>query len=160
MSVWSLKKRVFSFEDCRSKSLSTARRRRGKKRRDVKHWFALANSCKTTRCQALVCARQPPQNLRSIFPPADFPWWIMSAITDTQSLVSGACQTTAYEQQGRCLASLLPYVWRSRRFEDPRSDLGVVMRILIYSANFAPEPTGIGKYSGEMARRRITRHGR
>jgi colanic acid biosynthesis glycosyl transferase WcaI len=26
------------------------------------------------------------------------------------------------------------------------------MRILIYSANFAPEPTGIGKYSGEMAR--------
>ena len=27
----------------------------------------------------------------------------------------------------------------------------VPMRILIYSANFAPEPTGIGKYSGEMA---------
>lgn len=27
----------------------------------------------------------------------------------------------------------------------------VQMRILIYSANFAPEPTGIGKYSGEMA---------
>ncbi|MDP9066014.1 MAG: glycosyltransferase WbuB [Pseudomonadota bacterium] len=26
------------------------------------------------------------------------------------------------------------------------------MRILLYSANFAPEPTGIGKYSGEMAR--------
>ncbi len=26
------------------------------------------------------------------------------------------------------------------------------MRILIYSANFAPEPTGIGKYSGDMAR--------
>jgi colanic acid biosynthesis glycosyl transferase WcaI len=26
------------------------------------------------------------------------------------------------------------------------------MKILIYSANFAPEPTGIGKYSGEMAR--------
>ncbi len=25
------------------------------------------------------------------------------------------------------------------------------MRILIYSCNFAPEPTGIGKYSGEMA---------
>lgn len=25
------------------------------------------------------------------------------------------------------------------------------MRILIYSANYAPEPTGIGKYSGEMA---------
>lgn len=25
------------------------------------------------------------------------------------------------------------------------------MRILIYSVNFAPEPTGIGKYSGEMA---------
>jgi colanic acid biosynthesis glycosyl transferase WcaI len=25
------------------------------------------------------------------------------------------------------------------------------MRILIYSANFAPEPTGIGKYSGEMS---------
>jgi len=25
------------------------------------------------------------------------------------------------------------------------------MRILIYSANFAPEPTGIGKYSGDMA---------
>jgi colanic acid biosynthesis glycosyl transferase WcaI len=25
------------------------------------------------------------------------------------------------------------------------------MRILIYSANFSPEPTGIGKYSGEMA---------
>ena len=25
------------------------------------------------------------------------------------------------------------------------------MRILVYSANFAPEPTGIGKYSGEMA---------
>jgi colanic acid biosynthesis glycosyl transferase WcaI len=25
------------------------------------------------------------------------------------------------------------------------------MRVLIYSANFAPEPTGIGKYSGEMA---------
>ena len=25
------------------------------------------------------------------------------------------------------------------------------MRILIYSANFAPEPTGIGRYSGEMA---------
>jgi len=25
------------------------------------------------------------------------------------------------------------------------------MRILLYSANFAPEPTGIGKYSGEMA---------
>jgi colanic acid biosynthesis glycosyl transferase WcaI len=25
------------------------------------------------------------------------------------------------------------------------------MRILIYTANFAPEPTGIGKYSGEMA---------
>lgn len=30
-----------------------------------------------------------------------------------------------------------------------RSDLA--MKILIYSANFAPEPTGIGKYSGEMA---------
>jgi colanic acid biosynthesis glycosyl transferase WcaI len=26
-----------------------------------------------------------------------------------------------------------------------------MMRILIYSANFAPEPTGIGKYSGDMA---------
>ena len=25
------------------------------------------------------------------------------------------------------------------------------MKILIYSANYAPEPTGIGKYSGEMA---------
>jgi colanic acid biosynthesis glycosyl transferase WcaI len=25
------------------------------------------------------------------------------------------------------------------------------MRVLIYSANYAPEPTGIGKYSGEMA---------
>ncbi len=25
------------------------------------------------------------------------------------------------------------------------------MRILIYSANFSPEPTGVGKYSGEMA---------
>ena len=25
------------------------------------------------------------------------------------------------------------------------------MKILIHSANFAPEPTGIGKYSGEMA---------
>jgi len=25
------------------------------------------------------------------------------------------------------------------------------MKILIYSANFAPEPTGIGKYSGDMA---------
>ncbi len=25
------------------------------------------------------------------------------------------------------------------------------MKILLYSANFAPEPTGIGKYSGEMA---------
>jgi colanic acid biosynthesis glycosyl transferase WcaI len=24
------------------------------------------------------------------------------------------------------------------------------MKILIYTANFAPEPTGIGKYSGEM----------
>jgi colanic acid biosynthesis glycosyl transferase WcaI len=28
---------------------------------------------------------------------------------------------------------------------------GQKLRILIYSANFAPEPTGIGKYSGEMA---------
>lgn len=26
------------------------------------------------------------------------------------------------------------------------------MKIVLYSANFAPEPTGIGKYSGEMAR--------
>ena len=26
-----------------------------------------------------------------------------------------------------------------------------VLKILLYSANFAPEPTGIGKYSGEMA---------
>jgi colanic acid biosynthesis glycosyl transferase WcaI len=26
-----------------------------------------------------------------------------------------------------------------------------VMKILIYSVNFAPEPTGVGKYSGEMA---------
>ena len=26
-----------------------------------------------------------------------------------------------------------------------------IMKILLYSANFAPEPTGIGKYSGEMA---------
>ena len=25
------------------------------------------------------------------------------------------------------------------------------MKVLVYSANFAPEPTGIGKYSGEMA---------
>src|ERR1700731_151849 len=25
------------------------------------------------------------------------------------------------------------------------------MKMLIYSVNFAPEPTGIGKYSGEMA---------
>jgi colanic acid biosynthesis glycosyl transferase WcaI len=32
------------------------------------------------------------------------------------------------------------------------------MRILIYSANFAPEPTGIGKYSGEMATW-LTQHG-
>ncbi len=29
--------------------------------------------------------------------------------------------------------------------------MGFVMKILIYSANFAPEPVGIGKYSGEMA---------
>jgi colanic acid biosynthesis glycosyl transferase WcaI len=65
--------------------------------------------------------------------------------------MSGACQTTSYEEEGRCLASLLWYVWRSRRFEDPKSGLGALMRILIYSANFAPEPTGIGKYSGEMA---------
>jgi colanic acid biosynthesis glycosyl transferase WcaI len=32
------------------------------------------------------------------------------------------------------------------------------MRILIYSANFAPEPTGIGKYSGDMALW-LTEHG-
>ena len=25
------------------------------------------------------------------------------------------------------------------------------MKILLYSVNFAPEPTGVGKYSGEMA---------
>jgi len=25
------------------------------------------------------------------------------------------------------------------------------MKVLLYSANFAPEPVGIGKYSGEMA---------
>ena len=28
---------------------------------------------------------------------------------------------------------------------------GLLLKILIYTANFAPEPTGIGKYSGEMA---------
>lgn len=28
---------------------------------------------------------------------------------------------------------------------------GYVVKILVYSSNFAPEPTGIGKYSGEMA---------
>ena len=28
---------------------------------------------------------------------------------------------------------------------------GLVLKILLYTANFAPEPTGIGKYSGEMA---------
>lgn len=33
-----------------------------------------------------------------------------------------------------------------KRMVKPKS-----MRILIYSVNFAPEPTGIGKYSGEMA---------
>lgn len=32
------------------------------------------------------------------------------------------------------------------------------MKILIYSANFAPEPTGVGKYSGEMAEW-LARHG-
>jgi colanic acid biosynthesis glycosyl transferase WcaI len=32
-------------------------------------------------------------------------------------------------------------VWSTRR----------IMRVLLYSVNFAPEPTGIGKYSGEMA---------
>ena len=35
------KKGFSSFEDCRSKSPSTAARRGGKKRRDVKYWFAL-----------------------------------------------------------------------------------------------------------------------
>jgi colanic acid biosynthesis glycosyl transferase WcaI len=25
------------------------------------------------------------------------------------------------------------------------------LKILLYTVNFAPEPTGIGKYSGEMA---------
>src|ERR1700722_1603193 len=35
--------------------------------------------------------------------------------------------------------SWIPRVW------------GGWMRILIYSTNFAPEPTGIGKYSGDMA---------
>jgi colanic acid biosynthesis glycosyl transferase WcaI len=30
-------------------------------------------------------------------------------------------------------------------------DKGHVLKILLYTANFAPEPTGIGKYSGEMA---------
>jgi len=29
--------------------------------------------------------------------------------------------------------------------------LGEIIKILLYSVNFAPEPTGIGKYSGEMA---------
>jgi hypothetical protein len=47
MSVWSLKTRGFSFDDCRSKSLSTVSGRRGKKRRDVKHCYALANRRKT-----------------------------------------------------------------------------------------------------------------
>ena len=30
-------------------------------------------------------------------------------------------------------------------------DLTIFVKILVYSVNFAPEPTGIGKYSGEMA---------
>jgi colanic acid biosynthesis glycosyl transferase WcaI len=32
-----------------------------------------------------------------------------------------------------------------------RNRKGNLMKILLYSANFAPEPTGVGKYSGEMA---------
>ena len=39
-----------------------------------------------------------------------------------------------------------------RWLSDPEFGHGVrELKILIYSANFAPEPTGIGKYSGEMA---------
>ena len=30
-----------------------------------------------------------------------------------------ACQTTTYVREGRCLASLFAYVWRTRCFEDP-----------------------------------------
>jgi colanic acid biosynthesis glycosyl transferase WcaI len=33
----------------------------------------------------------------------------------------------------------------------PHSEMIVMLKILLYTANFAPEPTGIGKYSGEMA---------
>ena len=33
----------------------------------------------------------------------------------------------------------------------PKKREAQAMKILLYSANFAPEPTGIGKYSGEMA---------
>ena len=33
--------------------------------------------------------------------------------------VNGACQTTAYAEEGGCLASLFPYVWRTRRFKGP-----------------------------------------
>lgn len=66
--------------------------------------------------------------------------------------LNDACQTTAYVRQGGCLAYLIHYVWRTTRFEGPLGrNRAVEMRILIYSANFAPEPTGIGKYSGEMA---------
>lgn len=38
-----------------------------------------------------------------------------------------------------------------RKYIFSRVMKGYPMRILIYSANFAPEPTGIGKYSGDMA---------
>lgn len=33
----------------------------------------------------------------------------------------------------------------------PHSEMILMLKILLYTANFAPEPTGIGKYSGEMA---------
>jgi len=123
------KKRVFSFEDCGSESPSKAGRRRGKKKTRCQVLFAVAGCRKTQRCQVLVCARQPPQNPAQYFPPSEFPlssvrvpladyvWYRRHAV-----MVSGACKTTAYEQQGGCLASLLWYVWRSRPFEDPRSD--------------------------------------
>jgi colanic acid biosynthesis glycosyl transferase WcaI len=39
----------------------------------------------------------------------------------------------------------------SASIKDANSTIAKCMKILIYSTHFAPEPTGIGKYSGEMA---------
>src|SRR6267154_3767981 len=92
MSFWSLKKTGFIVRRLPNQSAVNGAPETREKKTRCQVLVCARHGRKTTRCQVLVCARHPLNFLR---PKAE-----LSAIADTQSLVSGACKTTAYEQEG------------------------------------------------------------